>query len=406
MAGLNILFLASDTFPPFRVDVSVLFGREIVGRGHRVDWLLQDSHSCTTAYFTEWLGSKVLVGPQDNGTSLISRIRKHVYDLIHDCQLFRLLSFGKYDVVLVRDKFIAPLMAIVASKIYNVKFVYWLSYPYPEDFLYQAENKIKGNPLLYSIRGHLLKYLLYYIIIPFSCHTFVQSEKMLENIEVYGISRKMMTPVPMGVPIEQIPFIGYGARLSTKETSKTVLYLGTLSRVRRLDFLLRVFKKVLTHDRNVKLLLVGGGDVPADEQFLMDEAKKMGIEGSVTVTGFLPQQEAWKYVKDADVCVSPIYPTPTLECGSPTKLLEYMAMGKASVANDHPEQALVLAESGAGICVPWDEDAFASAVVSILGDQELRAGMGIRGRDYVEKHRNYNGISRFVEEKLVDIVKG
>jgi hypothetical protein len=40
-----------------------------------------------------------------------------------------------------------------------------------------------------------------------------------------------------------------------------------------------------------------------------------------------------------------------LNPASPTKLVEYMALGKAVVANDHPDQRMVLEQSGAGICV-------------------------------------------------------
>ena len=103
---------------------------------------------------------------------------------------------------------------------------------------------------------------------------------------------------------------------------------------------------------------MGGSENASDVQLLQNEAKRLGIDHAVTFTGFLPQREAWQYVEKADVCVSPILPTPILNCGSPTKLLEYMAMGKASVANDHPEQQQIISESKAGICVPYDEKAF------------------------------------------------
>ncbi len=398
---LKILYLSADTFPPFRVDISVLFGREIAGRGHRIDWLLQGGNSSRQAYSTQWLGSKAFVGPRDNGTSLASRIRKNLYGIIHDCKLFELLRAGGYDVILVRDKFITPLMAILASRLYGVKYVYWLSYPFPEDFLYQARNRLKRFPLLYFIRGHVLRFLLYRIIIPLSSHTFVQSEKMLTDVEAQGIDRRKMTPVPMGVSIEEVPFFGYGA--DQDDSGKTILYLGTLSRVRKLDFLLRVFKKVLGKEGKAKLLLVGRGDVPSDETFLKDQAKSLGIEESVIFTGFLPQKEAWEHVRRADVCISPFYPTPILNSTSPTKLIEYMAMGKATVANDHPDQTLVLSESHAGLCVPWEEEAFAAAILSLLNDRELRKKMGLLGRDYVDNHRNYKHLSRMVEEKLIEI---
>jgi glycosyltransferase involved in cell wall biosynthesis len=102
-------------------------------------------------------------------------------------------------------------------------------------------------------------------------------------------------------------------------------------------------------------------------------------------------------VLDADVCVSPFLPTPVLNSTSPTKLVEYMAMGRAVVANDHPEQREVLASSGAGLCVPYEEDAFARAIVKILRDPEGAARMGRRGREYVERCRTYSRIADAVE---------
>ena len=115
-------------------------------------------------------------------------------------------------------------------------------------------------------------------------------------------------------------------------------------------------------------------------------------------------QEAWKFVSKADVCVSPFYPTPILNSTSPTKLIEYMAIGKPVVANDHPEQNLVILESGAGICVPWEENAFADAIVKLLSQPEIAEKMGHKGRHYVEKHRNYKIIANVVENEYFRIL--
>jgi glycosyltransferase involved in cell wall biosynthesis len=109
-------------------------------------------------------------------------------------------------------------------------------------------------------------------------------------------------------------------------------------------------------------------------------------------------------VRDADVCVSPIYPSPLFNCGSPTKLVEYMAMGKAVVANDHPEQLQVITESVAGYCVPWQEDAFAAAIVRLLEDPTEAKRMGERGARYVAQRRAYGLITDIVEEELVKLV--
>lgn len=170
-----------------------------------------------------------------------------------------------------------------------------------------------------------------------------------------------------------------------------------------MDFLLRTHERVLKKQNNVRLYLVGSSENPLDEQFLRDEAKRLRIEHAVTMTGFLPQNEVWQHVKKADVCVSPIYPAPILNCGSPSKLLEYLAMGKAVVANDHPEQQQVISESKAGICVPYRESDFAEAILYLLTHPEVARRMGYRGREYIEAKRNYRHTADLVEAKFIEL---
>jgi hypothetical protein len=62
---------------------------------------------------------------------------------------------------------------------------------------------------------------------------------------------------------------------------------------------------------------------------------RLGLSTAVTVTGFLPMEQAWEFVKQADICFSPLYPIPVLLSTSPTKFIEYMAMAKCIVANEH-----------------------------------------------------------------------
>ena len=166
-----------------------------------------------------------------------------------------------------------------------------------------------------------------------------------------------------------------------------IVYLGTLLRERRLGFLLRAFKKVRDVVPTAKLYFLGKGESPEDEESLVEESIRLGIDDAIVFTGYLPMEEAWEYIRRADVCVSPFFPTPILNSTSPTKLIEYMAMGKAVVGNSHPEQSLVIEESGGGICTPWDESEFAQAINTLLKDPVLAAEMGRKGRRYVELNR-------------------
>jgi len=161
--------------------------------------------------------------------------------------------------------------------------------------------------------------------------------------------------------------------------------------------MLNVFAKVLKKVPDAKLFIIGDGDDPEDKIFLQTEAKKLGIGQSIVFTGFIAMEKAWKYIEKASVCISPYYPTPILLSTSPTKLIEYMSMGKAVVGNEHPEQECIINDSGAGICVPWNERSFSKAVIHILTNPKLAKKMGRNGRLYVEKYRTNQCMADLVE---------
>ena len=403
---LRLLVLSSDTFPPTRVDVSVLFGEELAGRGHQIDWILQSEADCKRAYVARWGGGQVWVAPSNHRRSLIGRLMKHAAGIRNDARIFSLLRGDRYDAVEVKDKFIAGLFAVLAARLYRKRFVYWLSFPLPEFYLSKARDGLAPYPLLYRIRGHAFGFLLYRILLRAADHVFVQSEQMRRDIAAYGIPASKLTAVPMGIRMDSrncaLARAAPRSRIPAGETA--FVYLGTLGRERRIDFLLRVLARVRAEIPQIKLYLVGKGEEPQDEEFLLQEARRIGVLASVVFVGQLPQPEALRYVQDADVCVSPFYPTPILNSTSPTKLVEYMSLGKAVVANTHPEQQLLIEESGCGYCVPYEEQAFSDAIVKLVRAPERALAMGERGRRYVLEHRAYSRIADRVERELLEIV--
>ncbi len=401
---LKILFISSDKFPPFRVDVVDLFAKELASRNHNIEWILQSEEDCDHDYKTTWLNnSTVWVGRTDNGSSLLSRIKKHFYSIINDFKLYKLSKCNQYNVIQVKDKFISALVAIIARKITGKKFIYWLSFPFPEASLYRYEDNSARYPFLYFIRGNALKFLLYKIICRFADHIFVQSEQMKKDIAQYGIPLEKMTPVPMGVPERNI--VEKDSNTNEIMDKNQVIYLGTLNRSRKMDFVLRAFKLALQERKHCKLIFVGDSEDPKDKEFLIEESKRLGIDHAVSFTGLLARDKALEYVKQSAICLSPFYPTPILNSTSPTKLIEYMALQKPVIANDHPEQRLVLEESQGGICVPYEEQAFADAIVYLLDHPDIAENMGRMGREYIVKNRTYSTIADQVEQKYFEILE-
>ena len=403
----RLLVLSSDPFPPTRVDVSVLFGEELAGRGHQIDYILQSEADCERAYTTRWGGGTVWVAPTNSRHSLLSRLAKHAAAIWNDARVFRLMRGDRYDAIEVKDKFIGGVFAVIAARLFRKRFVYWLSFPFPEFYLTKARDGLAPYPLLYKLRGYGFRIMLYRILLPAADHVFVQSEQMRRDIAAEGIPLNKLTAVPMGIKLDS----GMSAPLPVTrsripEGEPCFMYLGTLGRERRIDFVLRVLVQVLRDEPKAKLYLVGKGEQPGDEEFLKAEAQRLGVASAVVFTGQLSRQEALLYVQDADVCVSPFYPTPVLNSTSPTKLVEYMAMGKAVVANTHPEQQLLIDQSGCGYCVPYNEDAFADAVVKLLRAPELARAMGERGRRYIVENRSYGVIANNVESAMLRVAGG
>jgi glycosyltransferase involved in cell wall biosynthesis len=188
-----------------------------------------------------------------------------------------------------------------------------------------------------------------------------------------------------------------------KTPKQKIVYLGTLLGTRKLDFLIRVFAIVNETIPDTELYMVGPEELPDDRKILQEESAKYNVSDKVILTGRLPRDEALAYVKNADVCVSPFFPTPILNSTSPTKLIEYMALHKPVVANDHPEQSLVIQESGGGLCTPYKEEDFANAIIKILLDPEMAKEMGSMGYQYATKYRTYTYLSKIVEDKYREL---
>ena len=288
---LRILVVSSDTYPPTRVDVAVLFATELAARGHEIDWILQSEAACSRAYVTEWGSGRVWVGATDVGQSLFSRIRKHALGIVNDCRLFPRLRHGRYDAVEVKDKFLSGIFAVIAGRLFRTRFIYWLSYPFPEAYLLRAKDGTARYPLLYRIRGAVFKVLLYRLLLPAADHVFVQSEQMRADIAAQGIPAGKMTAVPMGVRAELCEAAGPSAPGRVLEAGvPSVLYLGALDKVRRLDFLIRAFGRVLRSIPAARLYIVGRGDDVSDDAFLESEVSRLGLQSSVVLicTGRLP----------------------------------------------------------------------------------------------------------------------
>jgi glycosyltransferase involved in cell wall biosynthesis len=403
---MRILLITSDKYPPHRPAAKVIFGRELVSRGHDIDWLIQAEADQPQAARIPLGRGTVYIAATNDGRGRFHRLRKHWLGLRNDLRMVGLSRRRRYDVIQVKDKYLAALPALVMARLTGAAFVYWLAYPHGEASLNHFSEGTARYRWIYWLRGHAFRILLYRVLLPGADHVFVQSEQMKRDIASQGIDPEIMTPVPGSVDLDDIPYEAATAFETPEATDEEIslVYLGTLDRARRLDFLLRVHGKVLLRYPRARLYMVGSGHTELDEDLLRREVEQLGLQDSVVFTGHLPMRRAWEHIRRARVCVSPYYPTYVLNSTSPTKLIEYMAMARPVVGNDHPEQSLVIHESGAGLCVPWDESAFADAICRILAAPQDWEPKARGGRRYVETKRT-NAVMAGVVEQAYERVR-
>ena len=198
-----------------------------------------------------------------------------------------------------------------------------------------------------------------------------------------------MVPIPGSVDLDEI-----SSRLAEPEpkfewTRNRILYVGTLLRIRHLEMLIDALKIVHETYPDAELHYLGKGEHPDDEKLLNDRAAELGVAAHVKLLGNQDFTYVCKYVQSSHVCLSPYYPSFVLNSTSPTKLLEYMAVGRPVVGNHHPEQREVIESCGCGDSVEWSAEAFASAIGRILGDDEYAERCAASGIDYIRKHRTH-----------------
>ncbi|MCJ7563463.1 MAG: glycosyltransferase family 4 protein [Candidatus Aminicenantes bacterium] len=376
-------------------------------RGHRVRWILQSDSPLREPRKVRWHGSDVFLLPSKTRNSLPEKVLDWIPRAFNTIRCFnRLVKIERPDIIQIRNDWISGLWALRIRRKYGIPFVFQYSRPGPGYHLQRAQKASLTSRLGLIFRGRLENRLVHRILRQ-ADHVLPISEWMKEALAAWGIPDDRMTPFPLGFNIDVSPDKVSGSRIREKYglgRVPVVLYFGELARFRKLDFLLRTIKLVIQKIPQTKLLIVGGSERSGDVASLKKEAEELGLKDQVIFTGKVPREEIPEYIVASDVGVSPIPPIPIYWISSPTKLIETMGMARAAVANDIPEQKAVLEESGAGLCVPYEEQAFAEAILSLLRSPELARKMGLKGRRYVENKRSYQDMAGKLENIYLSLV--
>ncbi len=233
----------------------------------------------------------------------------------------------------------------------------------------------------------------------------VVSEPLKRDLVTWGIDGKKILVNPNCIDPQKFnPAVAKDQRarklkqeLGIKDDEVIVGFTGTFGVWHGIPQLTEAIDDILSKQlfSNVHFLLVGNGKLRSDME------QQVGHYAKVTFTGQVPYSDIQYYLAICDIFVSPHNPQIDGKefFGSPTKLYEYMAMGKGIVASDLGQIGEVLKHDTTGWLVkPGDVSDLANGIIRLVEDENLRTRLGENARrEVIEKYIWERNVEKVIE---------
>lgn len=396
---MNLLVFPQYAYPTNHVVVNTVFEGLLPARGHVVHMIRpMKGVTAPTAQPAPWGAGRLIGYPDEPLGSAVSNVQRALRQRRYLNDAAALLGDAPVDAVLVRNNLAAARVGLRLARARGVPFLYQLSSP-------DAEFRIRQGR---ATSGWLGRYLRLRGWADLRVRRSVQrssdvvlaiSDAMRTGlIDTDRLDRRRVFSFPMGVNIDAATSAEPGP--TDVPDGPVILYSGVLDPVRNSVWMLDVLQRVCATVADARLVVVTY-QPPGDERrrLFEDEARRRSL--AVQVIGPLSHRAVSAYYRRADVMLSAYPPMFEHAISSPTKSLEAMNVGTPVVGSaEVHEHEMVFGASGGGVCVPWDVEAFASAIVDLLSNPLRARAMGARGQAWVHAHRSYERLTTFLEQIL------
>ena len=210
-------------------------------------------------------------------------------------------------------------------------------------------------------------------------------------IETGGVSPERTFVVRSGPRLSSFALVAPEPELK-RGKKFLVCYLGVMAPQDGVDYLLRAIRHIVDVVKrdDIHFVLIGSGDSFYALRGLRED---LGLTDVVEMTGRIPDEDVERYLSTADLCVCPDPLNPLNDVSTMNKVLEYMIFGKAMVSFDLKESRFS-AQGGALYATPNDEIEFGEKVIQLLDDPDLRAEMGRKNRERIERELSWEHTSK------------
>jgi len=237
------------------------------------------------------------------------------------------------------------------------------------------------------------------------------------HIVVVSAALKQIVMAPSGIPSEKISVVVNGTNVELFAQSfapdkvrsqyeigpgPIVAFVGTFLPWHGLDLLISSFGQVQERSPQAQLVLIGDGP---GRSAANAQIEAMGLQNKVKLLGRLPQAEVAAVLSVADLAVAP-YPFLHSDIiGTPLKLIEYMAAGKAIVASTAPIHEIIT-DGVTGLRVaPANVEALADGIVRVLENDVLRTELSQHARQHAQQYSWSQVVEKLNKIFLVELQK-
>jgi glycosyltransferase involved in cell wall biosynthesis len=201
-------------------------------------------------------------------------------------------------------------------------------------------------------------------------------------IERHRVAPERISIVRQGPDLNQVHLTDPDPTLRSR-AGTIIAYLGVMAKQDGVDHLLTALHHLEQrfNQKDWLCALVG----PVEDQHALDAmAAELGVSDHTWFTGYLPLEQWLPILSAADLCVEPCPANPMNKISTMNKIMDYMALGKPTVAYDLPEHRVTAGEA-ALYAEPDDQVDLARRIARLINDVALRSQLGAIGRQRMEQ---------------------
>jgi colanic acid biosynthesis glycosyl transferase WcaI len=305
-----------------------------------------------------------------------------------------------YDLIFVYEPspITVGLPALVLKRLKSAPILFWMQDLWPESL--SATGAVRSKRILKMV-ARLVRFIYR------GCdRILIQSRAFSPQVESLGVKSERIFYYPNSAEefYRPMQLDADAPECSLMPSGFRVMFAGNVGAAQDFATILKAASKLKGYP-DIHWLIVGDGRM---RPWVETQVQRRGLKENMHLLGRHPVQTMPRFFSLADVLLVTLRKDPIFELTIPSKVQPYLACAKPIIAALDGEGARVIKEAEAGVvCPSGDPEALSEAVLALYSmSKKEREAMGLRGRDYFEKHFERTMLLDRLEKWMQELLEG